>query len=316
MNGPESPVVGRQVIVAFDGSPRAEDALALALRLRDPEDGVLTLACVVPGRHWHVPAHTHRPDATVPEEIALIFAEARAATIPAGIRVRQRAPVAPSPARGLTELAEAEGADLVVVSSSQHSQAGRVAIDRTAGRLLHGAPCAVAVAPAEMRSTEPFRHIGIAYDGSPEASAALAAGYRIAARAGAAVTLLCALDQVPPPTSVAAAADLEATAHRGRLHAHELLDTAADAAPPGVNPRTLLLHGAPGSVIAAACDGIVDLLVTGSRGYGPMQRALLGSVSEALMDGATHPVLVLPRHPAPVVASATPRAAITAVEAS
>jgi nucleotide-binding universal stress UspA family protein len=303
------------VIVAFDGSPRAEDALALALRLRDPEDGTLTLACVVPGRHWHMPAHTHRPDAAVPDELARMFADARAATIPAGIRVKHRAPVAPSAARGLTELAEADGADLVVISSSRHSEAGRVAIDRTAGRLLQGAPCAVAVAPADARSSEPFRHVGIAYDGSPEAAAALAAGYAIAARSGAAVTLLCALEQVPPPASITAVADLEAAAHRGRLHAHELLDAAADAAPPGVNPRTLLLHGAPGRVIAAACDGIVDLLVTGSRGYGPMQRALLGSVSEALTNGATYPVLVLPRAPATIDDEA-PRSAVTALAAS
>jgi nucleotide-binding universal stress UspA family protein len=81
------------------------------------------------------------------------------------------------------------------------------------------------------------------------------------------------------------------------VHAHQLLDEAAGEAPAGVNPRTLLLRGVPGGVIPAACDGIVDLLVAGSRGYGPMQRALLGSVSEALADGATQPVLVLPRLP-------------------
>jgi len=64
-----------------------------------------------------------------------------------------------------------------------------------------------------------------------------------------------------------------------------------------VNPRTVVLHGAPGDVIPEACDGIVDLLVTGSRGYGPMHRALLGSVSETLTEGAPHPVLITPRRP-------------------
>jgi nucleotide-binding universal stress UspA family protein len=284
-----------RVIVAFDGSPRASEALSLALRLRDPDDGVLTLACVVPGRHWHLPAHARRPDAMVPAEIESMFAEARHRDVPAGIRVRQRAPVAPSAARGLTELAESEHADLIVVGSSRHSPDGRVAIDRTAGRLLQGAPCAVAVAPAGLRSSEPFRHLGIAYDGSPEASAALEAGYAIAARSAAAVTLLCALDRTPPPIPQGGAVDLEASARRARLHAQELLDAAADAAPERVNPRTLLLHGSPGPVIAEACQGIVDLLFTGSRGYGPMQRALIGSVSEVLTQGAPHPVLVVPR---------------------
>lgn len=288
-------MIFRRVIAAFDGSPPAEDALALALRLRDPGDGVLTLACVVSGRHWHVGAHSRRPYATVPDELAFMFAEARDAAVPPGIRVRQRAPVAPSAARGLTELAELDGADLIVIGSSRHADPGRIRLERTAGRLLQGAPCAVAVAPGGSRELGAFHHVGVAFDASPEAEAALASGYDIAARSGAAVTLMCALP--------------EATSREERLHAHELLDAAANAAPAGVNPRTTLLFGAPGEVIRDACDGIVDLFVTGSRGYGPMQRALMGSVSEALAEGARHPVLVLPRAPSPADRTPAPAAA-------
>jgi nucleotide-binding universal stress UspA family protein len=278
----------RRVIAAFDGSPPGEDALALALRLLDPEDGTLTLACVMSGRHWRLDAHVHRPDAVVPDEIAPMLADARDRAVPPGIRVQQRAPVASSPARGLTELAEHEGADLVVIGSSRHAEPGSVRLERTAGRLLEGAPCAVAVAPGGLRETEAFHHVGVAYDGSPEAEAARLAGFDIAARSGAAVTLLYAL---PEPAGQAS-----------RLEAQGRLDAAADDAPPGVNPKTVLLYGPPGDVIRDACDGVVDLLVTGSRGYGPMQRALLGSVSEMLTDGARHPVLVLPRDPSPAAA--------------
>jgi nucleotide-binding universal stress UspA family protein len=278
----------QRLIAAFDGSPPAEDALALALRLRDPDDGTLTLACVVSGRYWHVGAHAQRPDAMVPDEIAFMLADARDRAIPPGIRVHQRAPVAPSPARGLAELAEQDGADLIVVGSSRHADPGSIRLERTAGRLLQGAPCAVAVAPGGLRETEAFRHVGVAYDGSPEADAAVLAAYDIAARSGAAVTLVYALSNP--------------AAHASRLEAQEQLDAAADAAPPGVNPKTALLYGPPGNMIRDACDGVVDLLVAGSRGYGPMQRALLGSVSEMLTDGARHPVVVLPRHPSPAPA--------------
>ena len=183
----------RNVIVAFDGSPQGEDALALALRLRDPDEGALTLACVVPGGRWHIGAHAHRPDAAVPEEIESMFADACARAIPPGIRVRRRAPVAPSPARGLTELAENEDADLIVIGSSRHAEPGQIRLERTAGRLLQGAPCAVAIAPGGLRSDEPIRHVGVAYDGSPEAGAALHAGYQIAAGRSAAVTLMLAI---------------------------------------------------------------------------------------------------------------------------
>lgn len=274
-----------RTVVAFDGSPPAEDALALALRLRDPVDGVLTLACAVTGQRWHLGPHVRQPEAAVPEDVAFMFAQARASSIPAGIHVRQRAPVSPSPARGLTELAEREHADLIVIGSSSHAECGRIRLERTAGRLLQGAPCAVAIAPGGLRETDAFRHVGVAFDGSPEARGALDAGYEIAARCGAAVTLLWALEPL---------------SREARLHAEEQLDAAADTAPAGVNPRTLLLYGEPSDVIRDACDGVVDLLVTGSRGYGPMQRALLGSVSEALTEGATHPVLITPRRPQPV----------------
>jgi nucleotide-binding universal stress UspA family protein len=280
----------RQIVVAFDGSERAQDALALALRLRD-RDGAITLACTVTERPWH------RPE---PDAVALTLAAGRA-QVPPGIHVKLQAPVASSPARGLTELAETEHADLVVVGSSRRSVSGRIWLERTAGRLLQGAPCAVAVPPAGLRERDGFRHIAIAYDGSAEARSALAAGYEIAAATGAAVSLMYALPQMPP--------DMERVALTERLRAHELLDEAADSAPAGVNPLTVLLHGVPGRVISDACDGVVDLLVTGSRSYGPVQRALMGSVAEDLMDGASQPVLVVPR----AVLASAPDAALTGV---
>jgi nucleotide-binding universal stress UspA family protein len=284
-----------RIVVAYDGSERSLDALALAQRLREPASGTMTLACVPAPQHgWHV----RRRDRGTPADegaVEAMLADARHA-MPAGIRVQTRSVAATSPARGLTELAESEGADLVVVGSSTRSADGRIELERTAGRLLSGAPCAVAVAPAGLRDTDAFRHVGIAFDGTPEARAALAAGYAIAARDHAAVTVFRGL--VRPTSAGAMAGAVGEEAQRiERRHAEEDLDAAAESAPPGVNPRTVLLAGEPGPAIARAADGIVDLLVCGSRSYGPVQRALVGSVSSALLERATHPVLVLPRAP-------------------
>jgi nucleotide-binding universal stress UspA family protein len=273
----------RHVLVAYDGSASAADALCLALRLRDPAGGRVVLVCVVAGRPWHAPRHPSR----AADDAQAMLAEARA-RIPAGVPVAIRAPAASSPARGLTELAEAEHADLIAIGSAKGAaDDGRIGLARTAGRLLAGAPCAVAVAPPGLRETGRFHHVGVAADGSPEAAAALQAGYMIARRSGSAVTLFSAYDpvmEVSPDEALLA-----------RRAIQERLDAAADAAPAGVNPRTVLLHGPAGRKIAEACDGVVDLLVTGSRGYGPVQRALLGSVSEELIARARHPVLVIPR---------------------
>jgi nucleotide-binding universal stress UspA family protein len=224
-----------------------------------------------------------------------MLADARAA-IPAGIRVELRTPPASSAARGLTELAEDERADLITIGSAHGAAAdGRIGLARTAGRLLQGGPCAVAVAPPGLRERGPFRHVGVALDGSPESASALAAAYAIARGASSAMTLYSAVDAMNDP--------LGEQDPYVRLAIQERLDSAADSAPEGLNPRTELLYGAPGRVIAEACDGVVDLLVCGSRGYGPVQRALLGSVSEELIARARQPVLVVPR-PATAASSA------------
>ena len=127
----------RRIIVAYDGSDRAQDALALALRLRDPDEGELTLACAISERPW-LPGRPRSVSEAVSDETELMLAAGRR-NVPAAIRVSLRVPVASSPARALTELAEDEQADLIIVGSSRRSPAGHVWLERTAGRLLQGA---------------------------------------------------------------------------------------------------------------------------------------------------------------------------------
>ena len=142
----------------------------------------------------------------------------------------------------------------------------------------------------------------------------MAAGYALAARDGAAASLFYVLGAAgagwsgPPPEEV------DRGMRANRLRAQEQLDAAADAAPAGVNPRTVLLYGDPTQRIAAACDGVVDVLFAGSRGYGPLHRALGGSVSEALVLTATQPFVVTPRSGTPIAAETagdTPATAAT-----
>jgi nucleotide-binding universal stress UspA family protein len=70
---------------------------------------------------------------------------------------------------------------------------------------------------------------------------------------------------------------------------------AALRAPAPLVPETVLLLGSPAETISAAAESAIDLLVMGSRGYGPIRRTVLGSVSEGLVHAATVPVLVTPR---------------------
>jgi nucleotide-binding universal stress UspA family protein len=80
-----------------------------------------------------------------------------------------------------------------------------------------------------------------------------------------------------------------------RKAARDALDAAVAGLPGGVQTTGELLFGEVVDELAMAADRGVDLLVCGSRGYGPVRRVLLGTVSSALVRQASVPTLVVPR---------------------
>ena len=65
-----------------------------------------------------------------------------------------------------------------------------------------------------------------------------------------------------------------------------------------VEVEELILGGNPATQLAGAASE-TDLLVVGSRGYGPLRRALVGGVSNRLMRASPAPVLIVPRAASP-----------------
>jgi nucleotide-binding universal stress UspA family protein len=158
----------------------------------------------------------------------------------------------------------------------------------TAERLLDGAPCAVAVVPAETGDEGEddaapgvaFAAIGVGLVRTPEAEAAARGAELLARRAGARLRVLCA---VRPGN-----ADLH---RRAEEYAGAVLP-----AEPGVpididvddrDPRDLL--------VAASSE--VDVLVCGSRCYGPHPATLRGGVTRHVTAEAACPVILMARSP-------------------
>ena len=283
------------ILIGYDDPERGGEAIALAETLRDPHTGTLLLTSVYPPAPLPVGRFVGPQDIEElreqTEELLLVARDA----LPDRDRVMIRAIPSDSAARVLSEVAEAEQADLIVVGSSRRNKFGRLLPGTTAERLLHDAPCPVVVAPRGYIGGD-IRRIGVAYDGSPEADAALRGAESLALELPAALTVYCVVEPTSPPASmIAAGTGAEWHSQAATERAQRLLQGVVDDAPQGLKPEWLLLYGVPAAEIAGRAYGVVDLLFVGSRGYGPLRRALLGNVSGALVREAGCPVVVTPR---------------------
>ena len=238
---------------------------------------------------------------------ALKEAVAELTAVPGLGHVERRLEASSSPSRGLHDTAVSEQADLVVVGSSHHGPLGRVLLGSAGERLLSGAPCAVAVAPHGYAAHGPnaFGLIAVAFDGSPEARAALRAAHDLATRTGAALRVLMVVEPpaaipgqfVPLPGLEPLVTIERADAlQRQELAGKSALDAAVYSLGDGIAVEQQVLFGRdPAATILDVSAADVDLLVLGSRAYGPVRRALLGSVSGGVVRHASCPVLVTPR---------------------
>lgn len=275
-----------RLLVGFDGSNGGCDALELAraLALGGDDTSVLVIT-VVP--HGPAPGGSGAPASDAATAAASQFAEAR--ELLGGLEVETRA-VGGSPAAAMTELAESEGIDLIVVGSPHRGAVGRALIGSVADSLLHGSPRPVVVAPRGYAGErhEPFRRIAVGHDGTPEADAALRAAEALALRSNALIDVFTVF---APPAVTAGPVGYAPSEPRDP---DKILTQAIHSVDERLGATGRRLDGPPARTLAGACKDL-DLLVVGSRRYGPVLRVLLGSVSTQLIHIAPCPVLVIPR---------------------
>jgi nucleotide-binding universal stress UspA family protein len=202
-----------------------------------------------------------------------------------------------SPSQGLQWLAEELEPDIVVVGSSHRGRVGQVLAGNVALRLLNGLDRPLAVAPAGYaETTGKVESIGVGFTATPESRAAVRTAGELAQAANAKVRVIGVGEPHSPlvahPWGFGWQPGPDTERHYARPRGE--LESAARGLPAGVQ-RTAEFH--IGGVAAVLGDYAqwVDLLVLGSRGYGPIRRVLVGSVSSELVRGAACPVLVVPR---------------------
>jgi nucleotide-binding universal stress UspA family protein len=265
-----------QVIAGVDGKPSGRDAALLASKLVSPE-GQLTLV------------HVHGDESDFPElggnytqrvrqaSLELLAKEQTATAVDARLEVVG----ARSVGAGLHYLAEQRDVDLLVVGSSSRGAIGRLLLGDHMRASLEGAPCAVAIAPhGYAEHPSPIATVGVAYDGSPESEAALALAREVA---GENRSKIAALSVISLPTysyGAMVAIDWNQIMDDLEREARARLDGLADV-------QGRVVRGVATEALAEFGEE-VDLLVVGSRGYGPARRMLFGSTSGYLAPPRVH----------------------------
>lgn len=279
-----------RLLVGIDGRPGGEDAAELARVLSANADGP------------HLRLVTVLFTGTLPMQFALLPEEEASKVGDMAEQARQKVAGMPveslvycggSPAAILTEIAEQDQFDTIVVGSPHRGAVGRVLIGSTAMSLLNGSPSDVAVAPKGYAETthEPFRRIAVAYDGSAEAKAALRRAEGLARSAPARLEVVTV---VSPPVATATMAP-GVSAPQFPPDPERIIAEGVDSVEPRLGVEGTRLDGDPAMELIRHCEENADLLVLGSRGYGPVARVLLGSVSRRVVVDAPCPVLVVAR---------------------
>jgi nucleotide-binding universal stress UspA family protein len=285
-----------RVVIGYDGSEASEDAVAFGLTWCRSTDDVPIVATVYPDEH---PLGVGRVDGEwatyVREQAEIIQDNARAAV---GDAALYRNLASTSAAHGLADLAEDIDAVMVIVGTARETGLTRALLGSSTERLLHGATAPVTVVPPGWRQSAPDRisRVGVAYLDTRDGREALRMAVRVALRIPARLTLYSVLGQSSERYSyLVGRTDEEAFLDKARDSFGKALEFAAAGVPPELEPRTVLLEGGIVESLAALGPDDVDMLVCGSRGYGPVRRVLLGGVSSRLIRGARLPVAVVPR---------------------
>lgn len=286
----------KHIVVGCDGSPEGRDALALGAAIASTTGGRLSLVGVFPPSLLPIPGVTDRKTLRAQTTSALrrerdLFApDAFIHTIADG-----------SVARALSHYAERSGAKLVVIGSSPSAAQGHVAISRRGRQLLYDAPFSLALAARGLHQRGArLKAVAVGYDGGPEAKAALALAAELAHAAQARLLVRCVVeDQVPVLTMEEwmavkdwrhdqmwedARRNLLSEAEAATARLRTPADVSATVGDPGYELREL--------------SAAVDLVVVGSRRWGPIARLVTGGVGETLVGGASSSVLIVAR-PAP-----------------
>ncbi len=272
---PICPARLEKILVCTDGSPASQGAIAGALALAgwcSSKIYILEVLEFYPELEVRAPEMVARKEIEVRKYLEACKAEAEKLDIPVETLVRR----SESPYEAIIEEAEKIKPELIVMGRHGRSRIFRLMMGNVVARVIGYSPFNVLVAPREVILK--FERILIASDGSPYGYAAWDEAVFITKRVGCDLT---AVSVARDESKIQIAKDIV-----------QRLKKEADLQ--GVTLETLVYQGRPYlSIIEAAKEKQVDLIVMGALGMTELSSVLMGSVTERVIAYAPCAVLVV-----------------------
>jgi len=279
------------VIAGVDGSAESLRAASLAWRIARAADTRCVLVHAVP-ELW-VPGGLS-PLVNSPEAFDMIVAEMRqyiakevASEIPEAI-LHSLVARPGRPGVVLDQVARELGAGLVVVGGRHHGALARGLGGSTAHHLVRTSPAPVLVVEA---SRAPQRVL-VATDLSVAASATLSTAACYAELFDAQIRIVHVVEPAKFPTVVPLSLEMSEFEERSRAEFERLVEAELSRVPP--DDRVVRRGRADEEIAEEAVAWRADLLVLGSHGKGWIDRLLIGSTTERLLNRLPTSLLVVP----------------------
>jgi len=293
-----------RILLATDGSTRAEGAEAYACKLAESWGATLTVVSVLefaPGLDPESPVcriYLAELMTQATEDLARL--KARAAE--RGIAVHTRIETG-IPSEQVLAAAAAEDADLIIMGTAGKTGLAHVLLGSTAERIIRTAPCPVLAVRMDRSEAErtgvstshpaSLDRIMVPVDFSDCSLDALEYAVSVAQRAQASVMLLHVLEPVSYGLDFTVSIKAERE-HERKTLTERLAGLVAALEAANVKSESLVRGGLPrDSILEAARAWSADLIVMGTHGRRGLSHALYGSVVESVLRKSHCPILTV-----------------------
>jgi nucleotide-binding universal stress UspA family protein len=278
----------RKILVAYDGSASARNALAVASHLAKEDKSWIKVLSVLPeykGEIELVGISNIEETIEGPGKKLLIEAQEIADNEDVHILTNM---AQGEPYDKIVHVAEDENCDLIIMGRRGTHQLERELVGSVTARVIGYTPKDVLVVPDGTRLTR--KNLLLATDGSPSCEAAVSRAIEIAKEQSANLTAVSVVYTNDEYLALAPGI-VEDLISKAKEKLATINQKGKEA---GVEINTVIKEGeAYEAITTLAQNSNVDLIVMGSHGKKRLQRLLMGSVTERTIGYAACPVLVV-----------------------